>query len=59
MVTERRPGEGTRRWAWIRALRPISLRGVASQRVGGPGGASSSLARPSWEEVGFGVPAKR
>lgn len=59
MVAERRPGEGTRRWAWARALRPISLRGVASRRVGGPGGASPSLCSPRWEEVGFGVLTKR
>lgn len=59
MVAERRPGKGTRRWAWIRALRPISSRGVASQRVGGPGGASPRVCSPSWEEIGFGVLDKR
>lgn len=34
MVALLRPGGRTRRGAWIGALRPISLRGVASQSVG-------------------------
>ena len=52
MVAMQRSGDSTRRWAWIRTLRPISLRGVASQLVGGPAGARPSLRGPSWEEVG-------
>lgn len=46
-------GNCTRRGAWTHALRPISLRGVASQLVGGPGAASPSLWGPNWEKIGF------
>lgn len=53
MVAVRGRGNRTRRGAWIRAFRPISLRGVAPQLVGWPGAASPGLWRPNWVKIGF------